>query len=52
VRRLLDEWQDAGTHELRWDGRDPNGAYAAAGLYFARVMAGEENATVRVVRVR
>ena len=31
----------AGAHEARWDGRDASGARAAAGVYLARLTAGE-----------
>jgi NAD(P)-dependent dehydrogenase (short-subunit alcohol dehydrogenase family) len=52
VRSLFDGWQEQGTRELRWDGRDEGGAAVPAGLYFTRVSAMGETATLRVVRVR
>lgn len=52
VRSLLDGWQEQGTHELHWDGRDEGGATVRAGLYFAMVEAMGEAVTLRVVRVR
>lgn len=52
VRSLSDDWMDAGIRELRWDGRDAGGVTVRAGLYFARVTAGGESVTTRVVRAR
>ena len=42
----------AGPHVLDWDGRDASGRAAGAGLYFARVRAGGESATARLMRLR
>jgi hypothetical protein len=52
VRDLLDADALAGDLPLAWDGRDASGARATAGLYFARVRAGEESATRRLVMLR
>jgi len=51
VRTLVDETLAAGPHELAWDGRDAGGAPAPAGLYWARLDAGGEHATRRLVRL-
>lgn len=40
VATLADRAFDAGAHELRWDGRDEQGAAAAPGIYFARASSG------------
>jgi hypothetical protein len=42
---------EPGTHTLSWDGRDDRGRLLAGGLYLARVYAGGEALTRRVVRV-
>jgi hypothetical protein len=39
VATLVDGAVEAGTHTLRWDGRDPRGRRAASGVYFLRVRA-------------
>jgi len=39
VRTLVHESLDAGTHEVRWDGRDDAGRRVASGVYIARVRA-------------
>ncbi|MCC6350314.1 MAG: hypothetical protein IT347_12075 [Candidatus Eisenbacteria bacterium] len=52
VRSLFDGPLAAGPHELAWDGRDEAGAFAPAGLYWARIEAAGETATRRLARVR
>jgi hypothetical protein len=42
----------AGTHRVRWDGRDDLGHAAASGLYFLKVTAGAESAMRRLLLVR
>jgi hypothetical protein len=39
VRTLADGMQDAGPHEVAWDGRDGRGRRMAPGAYFARLEA-------------
>jgi hypothetical protein len=42
----------AGTHPLRWNGRDGSGASAPAGVYFLQVKTDEGASTRRIVRMR
>ena len=49
VRTLAAGACGAGAHTVRWDGRDEHGARLAAGVYWARLAAGEETRTRRVV---
>ena len=49
VARLLSTMLDAGTHDVTWEGRDDDGAAAAAGVYFVRATGGGETATRKVV---
>ncbi len=37
VRELRSGLQEAGLHDLRWDGRSDNGAAVGSGLYFAKI---------------
>ncbi|HEU4764442.1 MAG TPA: FlgD immunoglobulin-like domain containing protein, partial [Candidatus Eisenbacteria bacterium] len=37
VRTLLDERQEAGPHEVRWNGTTETGGHAASGVYFYRI---------------
>jgi len=43
VRLLLDDQVMAGTHHLRWDGRDDYGEFVASGVYFYRIEAEDGN---------
>ena len=52
VRSLLHGARSAGRHSLTWDGADDQGRESAPGVYFARVKAGVEASTQRIVRVR
>ncbi len=53
VRQLaLEAPRAGGVGELAWDGRTEEGSRVAAGLYFVRVRAGDETASLRLVEVR
>lgn len=52
VQRHAGSRLDAGTHVLRWDGRDDSGAPVAAGVYFVHVDAGTRHLVKRVVQIR
>jgi hypothetical protein len=52
VRRLVDGVLTGGTHEMWWDGRDQAGRQMPAGIYFARLSAGEMRAETKVLRLR
>jgi flagellar hook assembly protein FlgD len=40
VNTLVDEPLDAGSHSVRWDGKNAQGRDVASGVYFYRVTAG------------
>ncbi len=42
----------AGSHRVLWDGRDAGGRQAAAGLYLARIVAGEREKTIKMLLVK
>jgi len=44
VASLVNGWQEAGRHEIRWNGA----AYAAAGMYFVRMEARGQSFTQRI----
>jgi len=52
IRTLLRSALPAGPHLLRWDGRDALGQVVASGLYFARVRAGANAATEKLVLLK
>ncbi|HEX7879212.1 MAG TPA: FlgD immunoglobulin-like domain containing protein, partial [Candidatus Eisenbacteria bacterium] len=43
---------EPGRHELAWDGRDDSGDTVPAGIYFVRVVAGNQADERKIVRVR
>jgi hypothetical protein len=49
---LVDAVRDAGTHTLRWDGRDAHGAPLSAGVYLLRLEFGGNVEARRVVLAR
>jgi len=52
VRTVVSEFQAAGRHAVRWDGRDGQGARAPAGVYFYRLRAGGFQDVGRMTLVR
>jgi hypothetical protein len=42
VATLVDRYENAGYHAVEWNGREPAGAPAASGAYFARLKVGGE----------
>ena len=49
VRTLLEAELPAGTHEVKWDGRDAEGRRVSPGIYFARLAAGERRLGAKIV---
>ena len=52
VRTLLDDERPAGSHAVRWDGRDGSGLPVASGVYFYRVEAAGEVLSQRMVLLK
>jgi hypothetical protein len=52
VVTLLDGRLEAGTHRVRWDGRDAQGRPVPAGAYFFRLNAGDRSRSGKVMRLR
>ncbi len=52
VALLLDQWRPAGEFTAAWDGSDSHGRAVSAGIYFARLQAGEIRASSRILLVR
>jgi hypothetical protein len=46
------EIQQRGEHHLIWDGKDNLGQHAPAGVYFARLEAGKESQTIKLVSLK
>jgi mRNA-degrading endonuclease RelE of RelBE toxin-antitoxin system len=49
VKQLVDEYQNAGSRGVIWDGRDETGVKVASGIYFYRIEAGAHSVTNRMV---
>jgi serine protease len=52
LRTLLDDRLPAGSHGLRWDGRDGRGQRAPAGVYWARLEVADQRRATRVMVLR
>jgi hypothetical protein len=42
TRQIMRGQQNAGWHEVAWDGRDENGKFVTSGIYFLTLQAGEQ----------
>jgi hypothetical protein len=51
VRTLLDQWTDAGSYDLVWDGRDENGRSVTSGTYFSRLTQDGKSSVKKLVVV-
>jgi hypothetical protein len=52
VKTIIKAQQPAGSHSVRWDGRDDNGRAVAAGVYLYQLRAGDKALTRKMVLVR
>jgi flagellar hook assembly protein FlgD len=52
VRQLVRQTEEAGTHETIWDGCDDEGHAVASGGYVARLEAGGQSRTTKLMLVR
>ncbi|KAA3656052.1 MAG: T9SS C-terminal target domain-containing protein [Calditrichaeota bacterium] len=52
IRILVNAPFAAGSHEIKWDGRDYSGSPVAGGVYFIRIQASEFNAVKKAVLLR
>ena len=48
VRTLVNGNQEAGSHSIRWDGKDESGNLVAAGAYICKLTSGEHTSTVKM----
>ena len=52
VRQLVDQHQNAGSHQALWDGLDAESAPTANGVYFYELMAGEYRALRKMLLLK
>lgn len=52
VRTLVQESKSPGRFTVVWDGRDDNGVYVQAGVYFTKLRAGDYERTAKTIMLR
>ncbi len=52
IRTLVNEPQGAGVHQVSWDGNDDSGHKVGGGLYWARIRAGSDHLSQKVVLLK
>ncbi len=52
VRSLMNQKLSEGPHAISWDGKDNAGGAVASGVYFAKLTAGRNSITTRLVLIR
>jgi hypothetical protein len=52
VKVLVDEYQQAGTYTVQWNGLDNNGEQVATGIYFCKLEAGHFTTTMKMVLMK
>jgi len=52
IRELADGHREAGSYEVRWDGRDNRGQEVVSGVYFCRMSSGDFGKTIKMVLAR
>ena len=52
VRTLVDMRQQAGSHQIVWDGVDEHELPMVAGVYFCRLVAGEFSRVIKLALLR
>jgi hypothetical protein len=52
VNTLVDEFQEAGSHSVVWNGVDNHGSAVASGVYFYRISAGANNAVKKMMMLK
>ncbi len=49
IRILTNAINEPGNHEIQWDGKDQMGSLVPTGLYFARIEAGNQIQTIKMM---
>ncbi len=52
VKTLVDKKENAGEHNVKWDGTDNSGAKVANGLYFYRLRVGDQSKTMKMLLIK
>jgi hypothetical protein len=51
LTRLVDDDLEPGSHSVRWRGEDDSGRSVGSGLFFARILAADQRAVVKLILV-
>ena len=52
VTSLADDFRQAGTHNIKWNGLNESGSRVPSGVYFIRISAGNETLNHRIVMMK
>lgn len=52
VRKIAEDYEQAGTKNTYWDGRDAQGRMLSSGVYFMQLQAGDYSATKKIILLR
>ncbi|MBI2417464.1 MAG: T9SS type A sorting domain-containing protein [Ignavibacteriales bacterium] len=52
VKRLIDEYRPIGSYQTTWDGRDTGNNWLPSGIYFARIIAGPNSGTAKIIMLK
>ena len=52
VKTLLNEYKEAGKHQVVWNGRDESNKRAASGLYLYKIISGKETVTRKMLLLK
>lgn len=52
IKNLADDWLSPGYYKTTWDGRDDAGRNISTGIYFVRILAGNNAMTQKVIKIK
>ena len=52
IKILADEWMAPGYYKATWDGRDETGRNISTGIYFVRIIAGNNTLTQKILKIK
>lgn len=52
VKTLVNEFQNAGSYRIQWDGTNSNGSKLSSGIYFYTIKSGGEVSTKKMILIK
>ncbi len=52
IRELVSEFKPAGTHAVKWDGKNDDGVMVSSGIYISHVKVGAKTASGRMLLIK